>query len=110
VARGPKSEAGQDTTPKSFPEVPPPALAHSVGTMHLVESMMQIQQAIGELKSDVGHLKSASDKQGKKVDRISHVIFAAGVVLAIAVTVFGFIINKIGDSLITLLTRLPPAH
>ncbi|SFN80974.1 hypothetical protein SAMN05216573_12261 [Bradyrhizobium sp. Rc3b] len=112
MARSPKQDVSQDATPKTFPEVPPPVLAQTVSTMHLVESMMQMQQALGELKSDVGHLKGSSDKQSKKLDRISHIIFATGVVLAIAATIFGFIMNKIWDGLITLLTRmpLPPAH
>lgn len=112
MAKQSKSESGQETTPKQFPEVPPPAYAETVGALHLVESMMQMQQSIGELKSDVGHLKSTSDKQSKKLDRISHVIFATGVVLAIGVAVCGFILNKIWDGLIAILTRvpLPPPH
>jgi hypothetical protein len=66
--------------------------------------MMQMQQSIGELKADVKHLTSASDKHGGKLDRISHIVFAAGVVLTIVLAIGGFFMNKIWDGVFTLLT------
>ena len=98
-------EPGPESPPKSFPEVPPSSYAQSVGIGHVVESMMQMQQSIGELKANVDHLTRASDKQSGKLDRISHVIFAAGVVLAIVLSVGGFFMNKIWDGVFTLLVH-----
>jgi hypothetical protein len=104
VASKPKSpESGRETVPMQFPEVPPPAYGQTIGILHLVESMMQMQQAIGELKANVIHLKDASNKQTAKLDRISHIIFAAGVVLAIVLAIGGFFLNKIWDGVFTLL-------
>jgi len=65
--------------------------------------MMQMQQAIGELKANVAHLAEASSKQTTKLDRISHIVFASGVVLAIALAIGGFFLNKIWDGVFTLL-------
>jgi hypothetical protein len=106
MARQPKDGIGE-TTPKQFPEVKPTAYTEAVATTFLVESMMQMQKSIGEMSSTMSHLTNTVDGHGKKLDRISHIIFAAGVVLAICAAVLGFVINKIWDSLIALLTRLP---
>lgn len=75
---------------------------------------MQMQQTIGELKADVRHLTAASEKQSKKLDHISHVIFAAGAVLLVVLSVGGYMLNKIWDGQVLLLTRgasmpAPPA-
>jgi len=68
---------------------------------------MQMQQSIGELKATVNHLNNASEKHGTKLDRISHIIFAAGVVLAIVLAIGGFLLNKIWDGVFMLLTKTP---
>ena len=102
MARSPK-DTPKETTPKQFPEVVPPSYRDAVGTGWLVESMMQMQSALGELKATVAHLKTASDKQSAKLDRISHIIFAAGVVSTLLLAVAGFFLNKIWDGLVILL-------
>jgi hypothetical protein len=66
--------------------------------------MMQMQQTMGELKATVAHLTSASDQQGQKLDRISHRMYAAGVVLAILLAVGGFLLNKVWDGVFALLS------
>ena len=91
-----------DTPPKEFPEVPP-SYGRSVGDMHLVESMMQIQNSIGQLTASVEHLKTASDTQSRKLDKISHNVFAAGVVITIVVAIGGFFLNKVWDGVSLLL-------
>jgi hypothetical protein len=103
MVRQPKVETVRETAPQSFPEIPPPAYAQAVGATYLVESIMQMQQTIGELKSTVTHLKEASDKQTVKLDRISHIIFASGVVLAIILGIGGFFMNKIWDGVVTII-------
>jgi hypothetical protein len=112
MAKTPKIETGREAPPAKFPEVPPTAYAESVGSAWLMESVMQMQQAVGELKAHVSHLTSSSEKQSKKLDRISHIIFAAGVVMAIGIAVAGFFLNKIWDGVFTLLTKIPtpPIH
>jgi hypothetical protein len=71
MVRQPKAEPVKEIAPQSFAEIPPPAYAQAVGATYLVESIMQMQQTIGELKATVTHLKEASDKQTVKLDRIT---------------------------------------
>jgi hypothetical protein len=80
-----------------------PTYQQAVGAGWLTEAVMQMQQSIGELKAEVKHLTTASEKHGTKLDRISHVIFAAGVVLTIFLAVSGFFLNKIWDALLALM-------
>jgi hypothetical protein len=94
VAKSAKPEAErEEITPPKFPEIAPP-YAQAVGSAWLAESVMQMQQAIGELKATVGHLKTASDKQGEKLDTISHRVYAAGVVVTLALGVVGFFLEQ----------------
>jgi hypothetical protein len=103
VAAKSKTESGRETTPKSFPEVPPSTYTESVGSAWLMESVMQMQQSVGELKATVGHLTTASDRQATKLDSISHRIYAAGVVLAVLLSIGGFFMNKIWDGVVTIM-------
>ncbi len=103
MGRPPRIEPHTDSTPGQFPEVVPPSYAETVQTGWVVESMMQVQQTLGELKATTKYLTDASNKQGAKLDRISHIVFAAGVVLAIILTIGGFLLNKIWDGMVILL-------
>ena len=69
---------------------------------------MQMQKSLGELHADVRHLKATTDNQSTKLDRISHVIFAAGAVLAVVLAFACFLLNKVWDGVFTLLTAVPP--
>ena len=102
MARSSK-ETGRETAPTKFPEVTPSAYADSVGSTWLMESVMQMQQSIGELKATVHHLTTASDKQSAKLDSISHRIYAAGAVITLVIAVGGFFLSKIWDGVFTLL-------
>lgn len=95
------------TTPSREPETSPrqtaevtPTYHQAVGVAYMTEALMQMQATLGELKSDVKHLAAASEKQGMKTDRVSHIIFAAGVVLTILLAIGGFLLNKIWDGLV----------
>jgi hypothetical protein len=90
------------TAPTQSPEVAP-SYTGAVGSAWLMESLMQMQQSVGELRATANHLKSASDRHSAKLDRISHIIFASGVVLAIVLALGGFFLNKIWDGVFTLL-------
>lgn len=103
MARAPKNAQGTEDVPHDFPEVAPPAYAQAVGAGYLVETVMQIQQSIGELKATVSHLKESSDKQSAKLDSISHKIYAAGVVIALVLAGVGFLLNKMWDGIFILL-------
>ena len=97
-------------TPSREPEIaapqiagPTPSYHQAVGVAYITEALMQMQATLGELKSDARHLTVASEKQGGKIDRISHIIFAAGVVLTILLAIGGFLLNKMWDGLVLVL-------
>jgi len=92
-----------DTTPNQFPEVPPPSYPDTVNSAWLAESTMQMQATVGELKATSQYLTAASRAHDAKLDRISHIIFAAGTVLTIALAVAGFVLDKLWDGMILLL-------
>ena len=71
---------------------------------------MQVQKSLGELQEAVRNLKSTSDAQSAKLDRISHIVFAASVIGGILLAVGGFLINKVWDGIGDILARLPPPH
>jgi hypothetical protein len=89
--------------PNQIPDVSTPPYAKVVSDAWMVEGMMQVQKALGELTSSVNTLKSASDKQGTKLDRISHLVFASGVVLTIILGVGAFLMNKMWDRVVHLI-------
>lgn len=89
--------------PRQIPETTPPPYGKVVSDAWVVEGMMQVQKSLGELTATVALLKSASDKQATKIDRISHIIVAAGVVLAIVTGIGGFFMSKIWDGVFALM-------
>jgi hypothetical protein len=106
VAKIPKTSSGspeRETNPREFPAVQPTAYSQAVDANFMAESVMRMSESVGELKATVGHLKTASDRQSTKLDRISHIVFAAGVVLTIVIGIAGFLLNKIWDGLVMLL-------
>ena len=103
------SQGGEDRPPQrsQIPDVVTPPYAKVVSDAWMVEGMMQMQKTLGELTSSVGSLKSASDKQGAKLDRISHILFAAGVVLSIILGIGAFLMNKMWDGIVHLIMISP---
>lgn len=73
---------------------------------------MEVKGSIGELNGTVKSLNSSVEKLASKVDKmedklsgVTHKIYAAGVVLAIALVVGGFIVNKAWDLMATQIAR-----
>jgi hypothetical protein len=92
-------ETARESTPSQLAQVTP-TYQQAVGATYLSEALMQMQATLGELRSDVRHLTTASEKQSTKIDKISHIIFAAGAVLTVLLAITGFFINKIWDGLV----------
>jgi hypothetical protein len=90
-----REERGRGTTPRE-PTVPP---AENIGAEHsfTLQMVTQLHGSVGELKAEVRGLLKQSEKQETKLDKISHQIYAAIVLLAVAGTITGFILNKIWD-------------
>lgn len=70
---------------------------------YTVELVGTIQNQLGRLTQAVETLTTDSSELRKKVDRLSHIVYAAGVVGTILAVVLGFIANKVADALIAAL-------
>jgi uncharacterized protein (DUF3084 family) len=99
VADQTRSDAERESTPRQLAEVTP-SYQQAVGAQWLTEAVMQIQASVAELKSDVKHLTTASEKQSSKLDKLSHRMYAAGAVIVVLTGIGGFFLNKIWDGLV----------
>ena len=64
---------------------------------------------LGKLTEAVETLKSESKEHGKKLDRLSHIIYSAGVVGTVLLAIGVWLLNKIADVVIAKLNA-PPLH
>jgi hypothetical protein len=103
-----KKDEQPGVPPRELPSVQPDHYRHAIDSTFMVESMMEVQKTLGELHAEVRNLKAASDEQTRKLDRISHIVFAAGAIVALLLTIGGFLINKVWDGVADVLARLPP--
>lgn len=69
-----------------------------------LQSIMEIQKSIGQLTEAVKNLDSSIRQQGddvrelkEKMSGVTHKLYAAGVLLAIALAIGGFIVDKAWD-------------
>jgi hypothetical protein len=102
---GKQRVAGQPTTPEKFAETTPPATTGADYTQFPLTTVMQLQGTVGGLTKAVETLAKCSDDQGKKIDHLSHVIYAAGAVVTILTAAAVFILNKLSDVLVEAFKR-----
>ena len=69
----------------------------------LLQAIMENQRTLGEVKNAVESLQSTVGTHGTKIDRISHIVYAAGAVLVILSGIGAFVLDKIWDQLVTVL-------
>ena len=69
----------------------------------LLQAMMENQRTLGEVKNAVDNLQSTVGEHGRKIERISHIVYAAGAVLIVISGIATFVIDKIWDHLVALL-------
>lgn len=89
-----------DEAPASVPQTPPPAIGQGHPEYHFVQGLMQMQQAIGEVKSSVESLKGSVDGMRVKVDDLvgwKHKIIGGAVVLMAIGSIIGYVIGKASD-------------
>ena len=77
-----------------------PNLDHSF----LLQAIMENQRTLGEVKNAVESLQLTVGQHGTKIDRTSHVVYAAGAVLAVLVSIAAFLLNKFWDGLVMVLS------
>lgn len=65
-----------------------------------LQAVMELQKTVGGLTEAVNGLKDRVEKQGEKLERISHRVYAAGVVITILVPILAFLANWLAPFII----------
>ncbi len=87
------------TTPGRLPDTTPPVYP-SGDYSYILEVVMAMQKSMGGVEQAVKTLGDDAKEAKKKLDRISHIIYAAGVVGTIGIAIFVFLANKLTDAFI----------
>ena len=83
------------TAPSHFAETPPPSAAFPSGDYsYTLEVCMQMQKTLGQVEQAVKTLSEDFREQRSKVDKLSHVMYATGVVGTIGLAILIFLANK----------------
>src|ERR1051326_8044406 len=102
------------TTPEASQVASTPQSFVSPDYNFTLQIVFELQKSTGQLIEAVNSLKTSIERQHDKIDHIeeklsgvTHKIYAAGVVLALALGLGGFIVNKAWDLMIRQLTTRP---
>lgn len=82
-------------SPTDYPAPPPPSA--SPGDFGYFETVMNLNAQMGGLKEAVDTLKIKQSEQTKKLDRISHQMYAGIVLIVVLTGVIGFFAKTIND-------------
>jgi hypothetical protein len=69
---------------------------------------MELQKSTGQLTQAVQTLAEQSKDHGKKLDSISHRVYAAGAVLTVIGAILYFFLDRMFAQLLSAIARLPP--
>ena len=86
-----------ESPPDEFPETPPPQLTDWSWTLQM---LVELQRTVGELSQSVETLTRQSREHDKKLDRISHRIYAAVAVLTILGATLLWLLNAVSDEIV----------
>lgn len=103
--RSPRSRNA--TTPEGYPAFPPGGSYPSGDYSYTVEVCMQMQRTLGQVEQSVKILIDDFREERKKINRLSHIIYAGGVVGTIALAILIFLANKLADVFIASLKHTP---
>jgi hypothetical protein len=99
---------GGSSEPTRFAETTPP-IVPSGDYSYTLEIVMNMQHSVGKLTEAVDGLKGKQAEQGKKLDRISHQVYAAIVLLAVIGAILTFFAKSINDVITSHLLFAAPA-
>lgn len=105
-----RPEVSPATPPQRFAETTPPQVSGADYTQFTLGAVSQLQHAVGGLTTAVDALTRRSEDQGKKLDHISHVVYAAGAVVSVLTAIGVFILSKLSDVLIEALKKNLVGH
>lgn len=102
------SKARESTPPETVASSTPPAYSGHHDHSFTLQAVMEMQKSIGSLESTVATLvskldanKASMDELKKKVGTVEKVIYASGVVLILALSLGGWMLNTAKDFAMT---------
>lgn len=97
--------SSRPTSPKDFAVTTPEksSLGGDGLNQFILPQIIDIQKQLGQLTQAVATLTENSKDHGRKLNRISHVMYTVGVVGTILLAILVFFANKIADAAIALL-------
>jgi hypothetical protein len=101
-SKPPRDQRGvreEQSSPTRFPDTTPPSLP-SGDYSYTLEIVMKMQFAIGKLTEAVDGLKESQKDQGQKLDRISHQVYAAIVLIVLVGAILTFFAKSINDIIV----------
>ena len=97
MARGQgQPEEQKSVSPQRFADTAPQVFPGSDYSFTL-QAVMELQSKVGQLTEAVSNLSKKVEKHDEKLDHATKVIYAAGVVLTIAIVVGGWVVNRVAD-------------
>jgi hypothetical protein len=101
MARTVSTEKSSESTPKHYAETVPTAFP-SYDPSFSLQSILEMQKNLGQLTQAVTTLTEESKKRGDVLDKISHKVYAAEVVIGVV----GVILTAMGGGLIYLICKV----
>lgn len=92
------------TTPTRFAETTPPQSFPSGDYTYILAIVMNMQVSMGKLMEAVESLKEQAKDNRSKLERLSHILYATGVVGTVLLAIGVWLLNKISDVVISHLT------
>ena len=102
-AQDPQTHFG---TPDAYPVNPPPGL-RAADYNWILQVIMELQSTTGQLKQAVTTLADNTKDHGKKLDSISHRMYAATAVLTVVGGILYFFLDRMWSQILLALTHLP---
>ena len=88
-----EKERGRETIPPKMAEVTPTVYPGSDYNFTL-QCVFEMKGTLGELKTAIEHLTEQSRESGKKLNHISHVVYAVGAVVTVLGAIAGVILRE----------------
>ena len=106
AGKGPRPPKSANlTTPEAFPTTAPQVPSGDYS--YTLEVCMQMQRTLGQVEQAIKTLSDDFKEERKKLNRLSHIIYAAGVVGTIGLAILVYSANKLADVFIASLKRFP---
>lgn len=97
ATRSKSASSAPDEAPATIPQTPPPGIGYGHPEFHFVQISMELQKSVTRMETVLEEVKKTTDDTKAKVSRFEKIIYAAGVVLVVALAIAGWMLNTAKD-------------